>query len=100
MKCRQKSHPLDLSKGVVFNTNKPINDLDGSLKGHVLFAQNIIIPAKSPIDAEDHRPHLVSLRDTLFLFKPLNSANPKSDVTVSVFDKSKRQVFKANMLPP
>ena len=101
MHCRQVSSPIDFPiEGVVFNTNKPTNDLNGSLEGHVLFAQNIIIPAKSPIDAEDHRPHLVSLRDTLLLFKPLNSANPKSDITVSVFDKSKRQVFKANMLPP
>ena len=100
MKCRQKSHPLDLSKGVVFNTNKPTNDLDGYLEGHVLFAQNVIIPAKSSIDPADHRPHLVSLRDTLILFKPLNSANPGSDVTVSIFDKNKQQVFNANMSPP
>ena len=97
-RARKDFSPVDPSKEVIFNTNEPTNDLEGSLWGHVLFAQNIIIPSKAATDPADHRPHLVSLRDTLVLFKPFDGSN--FDVTLSISDKNKQQIFNAIMLPP
>ena len=74
--------------------------MDGSLQGQVLFAQNIIIPSKSATDPADHRPHLVSLRDTLILFKPISNVNPDLGVTVNINNKDNQQVFTGNMSPP
>ena len=91
---------MDTSHGIIFNTNEPTNDLEGSLQGHVMFAQNIIIPSRAATDPRDYRPNLVSLRDTLILFKPLNGANQDLGVMVSISDKDNQQLFNANMLPP
>ena len=74
--------------------------MEGSLQGQVLFAQNVIIPSKTATDPEDHRPHLVSLRDTLILFRPISSINPEIGVAVSISDKNDQQVFNGDMSPP
>ena len=76
------------------------NDLEESLHGNVLFAQNIIIPSKTATDPFDYRPHLVSLRDTLILFKPIGSSKPESGVSVSISDKSNQPIFSGDMSPP
>ena len=74
--------------------------MDGSLQGNVLLAQNIIIPSKTATDPKDHRPHLVSLRDTLILFKPIGSTNPESVVTVRISDKNNQELFNGEMSHP
>ena len=97
---RRESSRADFSNAIIFNTNEASNDLEGSLHGSVLFAQNIIIPSKTATDPADHRPHLVSLRDTLVLFKPIDSTEPESGVTVSISDKNNHQIFHGDMLHP
>jgi len=101
---RQESSRADFSQSIIFNTNwyTKQNDLDGSLQGNVLLAQNIIIPSKTATDPKDHRPHLVSLRDTLILFKPIGSTNPESVVTVRISDKNnqERDFFYGEMSHP
>ena len=99
-KFRQGPSQDDSSKAIIFNTNEVTNDLEGSLHGNVLFAQNIIIPSKAATDPFDYRPHLVSLRDTLILFKPIGSSKPESGVNVSISDKSNQQIFIGDMSPP
>lgn len=85
---------------MVFN-QKSTNDLIGDLRGHVLFAQNAIFPVKQPTEHEDIRPHLVSLRDTLLLFKPLgHDFDSGYGVKLLVSNKNKSMAFRGNMLPP
>ena len=99
-KFRQEPSQEDSSKAIIFNTNEVTNDLEGSLHGNVLFAQNIIIPSKAATDPTDYRPHLVSLRDTLILFKPIGSSKPESGIAVSISDKNSQQIFSGDMSPP
>ena len=89
------------SDKIVFNTQTPTNDLRGSLQGNVLFAQACIIPSKPATNPQDVRPHLVSLRDTLVMLKPINSDfNSSSGVVVRVMDENKTNLFQGEMLPP
>ena len=102
------SPKVDISGSISFNDQELSNDLEGrgnsspTLEGSVMFAQTQIIPSKSPTDATDIRPHLVSLRDTLVLFKPLSSNfDISSGVNVNVYDKSNNKIYgKRQMMPP
>ena len=78
----------------------PTNDLEGSLQGQIYFAQNIIIPSKKATDPDDNRPHLISLRDTLILFKPISSVSFDSEVKVSISDEDGNDLFSGKMSPP
>ena len=72
------------------NDNLPeYNNLIGTLKGNVQFAQSHIIPSKPSQATGQYWAHLVSLRDTLVLFKPLGIENVDStaDVLLEVSDK-------------
>ena len=66
-----------------------------------MFAQNAIFPSKTPTEKEDIRPHLVSLRDTLLLFKPLdNDFDSNEGVQLVVSNKNQNTGFNGDMLPP
>ena len=66
------------------------NNLIGNLKGNVQFAQSHIIPSKTSAATGQYWAHLVSLRDTLVLFKPLDITNIDStaDVFLQVLDEN------------
>ena len=68
------------------------NNLIGGLKGNVQFAQSHIIPSKPPnaTATGQYWAHLVSLRDTLVLFKPLDIENvdDDADVLLEVLDQN------------
>ena len=66
------------------------NNLIGNLKGNVQFAQSHIIPSKTSAATGQYWAHLVSLRDTLVLFKPLDVTNIDStaDVFLQVLDEN------------
>ena len=99
---------MDVSGGMIFNDQELLNDLEANddstapLEGSVMFAQSQIIPSKPPTDATDIRPHLVSLRDTLVLFKPLNSNfDISAGVKLTVYDKNNNKVYdETKMLTP
>ena len=99
---------MDVSDGMIFNDQELPNDLEGNgdstatLEGSVMFGQTQIIPSKPPTDASDIRPHLVSLRDTLVLFKPLSSNfDISAGVKLTVYDKNDNKVYgETNMLTP
>merc|ERR550539_1369104 len=105
---RLESPIMDVSDGMIFNDQELPNDLESNgdstatLEGSVMFGQTQIIPSKPPTDATDIRPHLVSLRDTLVLFKPLSSNfDISSGVNVNVYDKSNNKIYgKRQMMPP
>ena len=72
-----------------FNTQPLKDDLVGTLSGSVLFAQSAIIPSRASKLKEDIQPHLVALRDTLLLFKPLEGSpfEPNHGISVRVLQK-------------
>ena len=91
-----------MSGGIFFNNQELSNDLEGGdLKGNVVFAQATTFPSRPATDPQDIRPHLVSLRDTLVLFKPLDETFD-SDVplTMQVFNTKVELVYEQTMLPP
>ena len=61
--------PVHASSPLVFNTMAPTKDLKGTLAAQVLFAQSQVIPAR-PRDG-DNQPHLVGLRRSLLMVRPL-----------------------------
>ena len=64
-------------------------------------AQACIIPSRPATDPLDVRPHLVSLRDTLVMFKHINSDfNSSSGVEVRVVNENQTKLFEGMMLPP
>ena len=78
MHCRSDSSVSEgFVKEILFNdlnmndNIQEYNNLIGSLKGNVQFAQSHIIPSKPSTTTGKYWAHLVSLRDTLVLFKPL-----------------------------
>ena len=75
--------------------------MDGDLNGNVMFAQATIIPSQPATNEEDIRPHLVSIRDTLVLFKPVDEAFlPEKGVELIVLNKEEDTVYEQSMLPP
>lgn len=65
---------------LVFNATAPTDDLKGNLPAQVLFAQSQVIPAH--VRAGDRQPHLIGLRKTLLLVRPLQAAPGVLAVTV------------------
>lgn len=65
---------------LVFNTTAPTDDLKGNLPAQVLFAQSQVVPAH--VRAGDRQPHLIGLRKTLLLVRPLQAAPGVLAVTV------------------
>ena len=75
--------------------------MNGTLGGNVLFAQSSIFPSRPATDPKDIRPHLVSLRDTLVLFKPLDEAfDSEIKTKMSVFNQDNNLLYEQTMLPP
>ena len=66
-----------------------------------MFAQASTFPSRPASNSEDIRPHLVALRDTLVLFKPLSETfDPTSGTKMSVLDQDDNIVYEQLMLPP
>lgn len=65
---------------LVFNTTPPTDDLKGDFPAQVLFAQSQVIPSH-PREG-DRQPHLIGLRKTLLLVRPLQAAPGALTVTV------------------
>ena len=75
--------------------------MNGTLGGNVLFAQSSVFPSRPATDPKDIRPHLVSLRDTLVLFKPLDEAfDSEIKTKMSVFNQDNNLLYEQTMLPP
>ena len=92
---------IDESGGVYFNDQELSDDLEGNLNGSVMFAQACIFPSRPATDRKDIRPHLVSQRDTLVLFKPLDELfDADAGVQMSIYDKKNNLVNEQSMLPP
>ena len=90
-----------MSGGIFFNNAEKTNDLEGELRGNVVFAQASTFPSRPANDAEDIRPHLVALRDTLVLFKPLDETfDPTAGTMMSITDQDDNIVYETTMLPP
>lgn len=66
---------------LVFNATVPTNDLTGAFEAQVLFAQSQIFPARPR--SGDKQPHLVGLRKTLLLVRPL-AADDSTTISVTV----------------
>ena len=95
------SRKIDVSGGIFFNNREQPNDLDGTLSANVVFAQASTFPSRPATDSADIRPHLVALRDTLVLFKPLDEAFDSTiGAKMSVFDQDDNLDFDQSMLPP
>ena len=96
------SRRINVSGGIFFNNQELSNDLEGgNLKGNVVFAQASTFPARPATDPRDIRPHLVSLRDTLVLFKPLDETFDSAlPLKMLVFNKNVELVYEQTMLPP
>jgi len=82
---------------VVFNTTPAVNDLQGSLRARVQFAQSQIIPARPR--PGDRQPHLIGGRKTLLLVKPLE-ADDRTPLTVTVGDARGRTLGTVQLDPP
>ena len=66
-----------------------------------MFAQATTFPSRPATDPKDIRPHLVSFRDTLVLFKPLNDTfDSEASMKMSVFNQDDNLVYEQPMLPP
>lgn len=61
-----------------FNQRVLNNNLEGDLSGTLMMAQSSVLPARLSEIEGDIQPHLVGLRDTLVLFKPIAPAAPGS----------------------
>jgi predicted small secreted protein len=87
---------------LLFNTMNLNNDLTGTLKGSVMFAQSTIMPSPASAIPGDVQPRLTSLKDTLVMLKPLTgSLNYANGVQVSVQDKNTGKVlYTAKMKKP
>ena len=114
--CRSASSISTTSPEIIFN-NLNMNDnlteynnLIGALKGNVQFAQNHIIPSTPSETTGQYWAHLVSLRDTLVLYKPLavDNIDGNADVLLEVLDKdgkiiewskTNKNMMKPNELP-
>ena len=90
-----------MSGGIFFNNAEKSNDLEGDLRGNVVFAQASTFPSRPATDTKDIRPHLVALRDTLVLFKPLDETfDPTAGTKMSVIDQDDNVVYEQSMSPP
>ncbi|WP_273795144.1 M66 family metalloprotease [Brucella intermedia] len=79
---------------VFFNSATLENDLDGDLRGSVLFCQATILPSKASVLSDDIQPRLVSFRDTMVLFKPLTqNINVDNEFSLNVKDENNVTVF-------
>lgn len=86
---------------IFFNNKKLENDLEGELKGSVLFAQSTILPSRASELPNDIQPRLVSLRDTMLLFKPLDqNLDANSGFTVTVFDSQGAYQYSSPLQQP
>ena len=90
-----------MSGGIFFNNAEKFNDLEGDLRGNVVFAQASTFPSRPAKNSDDIRPHLVALRETLVLFKPLSETfDPASGTKMSVLDQDDNIVYEKFMSPP
>ena len=98
MLYRSESTVSSRSSEIIFNdidmTNNlaEYNNLVGTLKGNVQFAQSHIIPSRPSPATGEYWAHLVSLRDTLVLFKPLDieGLDGSAEVFLDVLDETGR----------
>lgn len=90
-----KNSAMRSSNKLVFNTQNNSNDLDGTLKANIKFAQSQIIPV-TPKE-NDHQPHLISRRDTLVLVKPLDNVDA---LQVSLTDRNGTLLGALSLNPP
>ena len=114
--CRSESAVSSPSSKIIFNdvdmtsNLEEYNNLIGSLKGNVQFAQSHIIPSKPSNVTGKYWAHLVSLRDTLVIFKPLGIENidDTAEVFLDILDetgkiiewsKTNRKMMLPNELP-
>src|SRR5436190_1036940 len=84
-------------KPLVFNTTTPTNDLKGSLAARVQFAQSQIL--SSHPQKGDNQPHLIGLRKSLLLVKPLKADNT-TPMDVTARDKGGKTLGSLNLNPP
>ncbi|MHA6197626.1 M66 family metalloprotease [Pseudomonas wadenswilerensis] len=81
-----------------FNQRVLNNNLWGDVSGTLMMAQSTTLPARASEIEGDIQPHLVGLRDTLVLFKPIAPATPGS-VQLEV-DEFVVQMSPPGQLPP
>lgn len=80
-----------------FNTQAPLNDLQGSLAAQIQFAQSQILPAHA---AEgDNQPRLVAERKSLLLVRPLQ-ADPGVPMTVTALNEAGHMLGTLALNPP
>lgn len=87
----------DTGAPVVFNESAVVNDLQGSLRARVQFAQSQIIPAHPR--AGDRQPHLIGHRKALLLVKPLKS-DDRAPMTVTVRSQRGQVLGTEKLRPP
>jgi len=81
---------------LIFNATTPVNDLKGQFEAQVLFAQSQVIPAR--VREGDRQPHLVGLRKTLLMVRPLRSDG--APLSVTVMEASGKELGTLNLNPP
>jgi hypothetical protein len=89
--------PMRADDRLVFNQVPPTNDLKGSFEAQVLFAQSQIIPANPR--PEDHQPHLVGMRKTLFIVRPVQSTHD-APISVTVRNRQGETLGTLDLQPP
>lgn len=82
---------------IVFNAAPPVNDLQGSLRAQVQFAQSQIIPAR-PREG-DRQPRLIGHRKTLLLVNPLKN-DDRTPMVVVVNGSRNRALGTIKLNPP
>ena len=81
---------------LIFNATTPINDLKGQFEAQVLFAQSQVIPAR--VREGDRQPHLVSLRKTLLMVRPLRADG--APLSVTFMEATGKELGALNLNPP
>jgi hypothetical protein len=87
----------DSAAPLVFNTTPPTNHLQGTLSAEVRFAQSQLIPA-TPRKG-DSQPHLVGLRRTLLLVRPLKPIR-EVPMEVTARDRAGKELGRLTLDPP
>ena len=89
--------PVGASSPLVFNGVAPTNDLKGTLAAEVLFAQSHVIRAR-PVEG-DTQPHLVGLRKSLVMVRPLRP-DAVTPMVLVVRSSSGQVLGTLNLNPP
>lgn len=90
-----------LLSDIYFNSEKLNNDLEGEMKGSVLFSQATVLPSRASTLPGDIQPRMVSFRDTMILFKPLVSTNSlDGGIDLDVIDDDKKVIFSTKLAHP